>query len=211
MDRYDVVIVGTGPAGMGAAFSLLEKKNLENITVTDIVREANINRGTFYAHFHSPYEVLSKIQEDMFSELTRTIESYKPEDIMLDPSPVFVRVSQFLISDIAYYKKLFRYTRVQEYLFDNKERIFRYFLNSEIAKSYFTTSETRREFISLLDFWLSGVFNIYYDAVLEKIPLRLDEVPQLLTKVVKVSAPQSLSFLKFFGLNYTAAESEEEK
>ena len=26
MDKYDAIIVGTGPAGMGAAFSILEKR-----------------------------------------------------------------------------------------------------------------------------------------------------------------------------------------
>ena len=35
MDRYDVVIVGTGPAGMGAAFSLLEKKKDISILMID--------------------------------------------------------------------------------------------------------------------------------------------------------------------------------
>ncbi len=35
MDRYDVVIVGTGPAGMGAAFSLLEKRKDISILMID--------------------------------------------------------------------------------------------------------------------------------------------------------------------------------
>lgn len=35
MEKYDVIIVGTGPAGMGAAFSLLEKKKGASILMID--------------------------------------------------------------------------------------------------------------------------------------------------------------------------------
>ena len=35
MDKYDVVIVGTGPAGMGAAFYLLEKRRDISILMID--------------------------------------------------------------------------------------------------------------------------------------------------------------------------------
>ena len=35
MEKYDVIIVGTGPAGMGAAFSLLEKKKDASILMID--------------------------------------------------------------------------------------------------------------------------------------------------------------------------------
>ena len=30
---------------------LMQQKDFQSITVTDVVREADINRGTFYAHY----------------------------------------------------------------------------------------------------------------------------------------------------------------
>lgn len=36
---------------------LLAEKPIEKISVTEICREADINRGTFYAHYSDPYEL----------------------------------------------------------------------------------------------------------------------------------------------------------
>ena len=177
-----------------ALLELMQEKSFDKISVSDIVRKADINRGTFYAHFKNPHDVLLCIQDDMFSELTAVLNKYSPDEVMADPVPVFKQVSEFLLSDIAYYRMLFRIAGVHEYLLDNKNRIFNYFLGSDIIKNL-DDKDFKREFIALLDFWVSGVFNIYYDAVLERIPLRLDEVPSFCAKVVSLSSNGTMEFI----------------
>ena len=177
-----------------ALLELMQEKSFDKISVSDIVRKADINRGTFYAHFKNPHDVLLRIQDDMFSELTAVLNKYSPDEVMADPVPVFKQVSEFLLSDIAYYRMLFRIAGVHEYLLDNKNRIFNYFLGCDIIKNL-DDKDFKREFIALLDFWVSGVFNIYYDAVLERIPLRLDEVPSFCAKVVSLSSNGTMEFI----------------
>lgn len=44
-----------------AFMELLEEKALENITVKDIVNRCNVNRNTFYYHFHDIYDLMDYI------------------------------------------------------------------------------------------------------------------------------------------------------
>ena len=43
-----------------ALISLLEKKDIEFITVTEITKKAGVNRSTFYLHYENIYELLEE-------------------------------------------------------------------------------------------------------------------------------------------------------
>lgn len=49
---------------------LLRTKGLEGLTVSDVSREAGINRGTFYAHYVDKYDLVQKQIDAVASELS---------------------------------------------------------------------------------------------------------------------------------------------
>lgn len=51
---------------------MMQKKEYEAITVTDIAENAQINRKTFYAHYESKEQVFTQIVEEMFLDLFET-------------------------------------------------------------------------------------------------------------------------------------------
>lgn len=70
-----------------ALFQLLEEKELKSITVTDICKRADINRGTFYKYYADVPDLFSKIElsiVDTVCELIRQscTENFSVEEIV---------------------------------------------------------------------------------------------------------------------------------
>ncbi len=51
-----------------ALLELMEKKPLEKITVSDVCRTAEINRGTYYLHYYELSEVLDELLDDLLAD-----------------------------------------------------------------------------------------------------------------------------------------------
>lgn len=63
-----------------AFLELLKTKGFEKTTVSDIIKLANVNRSTFYAHYIDKFDLLDKFEDNMFREITYA-SGVIPEDI----------------------------------------------------------------------------------------------------------------------------------
>lgn len=54
----------TRSAIKGAFFELLAEKGFAHLTVTDLCRRADVNRGTFYLHYVDKYALLDEVIDD---------------------------------------------------------------------------------------------------------------------------------------------------
>ena len=52
---------------------LLKEKELDKISVTELCREAGINRATFYRHYEIPRDVLIEIEKDLYHDLREAV------------------------------------------------------------------------------------------------------------------------------------------
>jgi AcrR family transcriptional regulator len=71
MDRR---IIRSKKAMKAALLSLMAEKEYREITVTDVVRIADINRGTFYKHYQTTEDILTEITDEVISDL---IDSFR--------------------------------------------------------------------------------------------------------------------------------------
>lgn len=83
---------------------LMNEKDLQKITVTDIVDRANISRGTFYAHYLDVYDLSVAIQNNIIETIDTAIEEMGIERILTDPTEATHRGMKFLDENKTYFK-----------------------------------------------------------------------------------------------------------
>lgn len=89
-----------------AVAKLIHEKELAKITVSDIIREADISRGTFYAHFSDVAAVISQIESEEFENLRVYVEDFGFENITPKIDEFIERICEYLDRDKEYYRML---------------------------------------------------------------------------------------------------------
>ena len=164
-----------------ALLSLMREKSFDKISVTDIVDRADINRGTFYAHFKDVRGVLDKICAGMVDEILFSIKETDVEDIVKDNSIVFKKISDYISKDLEYFKLILKIDGIHDFILRKKSDAIRVLLESdEISKSLVDMKEAE----VVIDFAISAIVDTYSDIVLERLSVTLDEAPQYLSKII---------------------------
>ena len=65
-----------------ALTELLQRKQVKDITVTELTELADMNRGTFYLYYRDIFDMLEKIEDEMFLSLDRILMPMKDGGIL---------------------------------------------------------------------------------------------------------------------------------
>ncbi len=63
-----------------AILTLMLEKPVDRITVKELCTAADINRGTFYAHYASPEQLLAQIENEFYLDLLTEVASFQQAD-----------------------------------------------------------------------------------------------------------------------------------
>lgn len=100
-DRIDRRIVRTRESIRDAMIDLIEEIGFESISIKDIAERANINRGTFYLHYHDKFDLLDQTEKEiiddlkniLMKEITWGFEDYLNSN---QPLPVIVTIFEYI-------------------------------------------------------------------------------------------------------------------
>jgi len=86
--------------------ALLMEKNINDITVKEIVDSADINRGTFYLHYRDIYDMLNQIENEMINDLEEISNKYPEADLKNTPKPYIQEVFEYIQENQQFCKML---------------------------------------------------------------------------------------------------------
>lgn len=73
MDKENQRIAITKRLLKESLMRLLYEKDLEKINITELCKDAGVNRATFYRHYAIPRDLLIEIQRDLYFDLKRVV------------------------------------------------------------------------------------------------------------------------------------------
>ena len=154
-----------------ALVELLAEKTLDKITVTDIVKRANINRGTFYAHYESVSDVVTSIFGNSFEIIKDSISSFQGND-NLDMGIMLKKLQSVMEQDFDFYQIIFSS--------DINMRIYEEICNVLISYVYEHESDisnvSHADFMFYTSFYSGGIIKLYRDWFIGTLPISFDEL-----------------------------------
>jgi AcrR family transcriptional regulator len=83
-----------------ALSELIEEKGFNDISITDLTKRADINRGTFYLHYTDKYDLLEKVENEVIQEIqeqTKDIHSINllNIDALNEPLPFMIKLFEY--------------------------------------------------------------------------------------------------------------------
>ena len=163
-----------------ALADLLTEKPLDKITVTDVVRRADINRGTFYAHYKDIPDVVDHLIQQTFSVIRDAMIAQSTTDVNIEHT-LLTTIQSILEEDLSFCRKILNSSAsaimqsqlvavVTECMLEHKDRFY---------------PGSQEEYQIAIRFCAGGLSNLYRDWFSGKLPYSLEELTQVGERLVR--------------------------
>jgi len=156
---------------------LKRKKDISLISVTDIVKEAGLNRGTFYNHYSNISEVVTNIENVLISQLSKSFDEFEEHDNS---------ISAFVLTLTSYLKKYEKEFEeivcyVPTYKLENMKRR----LYKEMESRFFNKNNANEDTLYTMYFLANGITGLYMDYFNHRLSMSLDQLGMYTIKTME--------------------------
>lgn len=164
-----------------AFIGLMKEKDLDKITVTDIVTRADINRGTFYAHYQDTRAVIEQIENEILEKMLEFLGEFKYKNFFQNPLPLLLKTSRWVEDDLEFYRILINSHGAEQFLEKLKHIFVNYLEKDSDAPDHIKRSS---EFFIRINFFAGGIINLYQVWFRGEMDCSLNEISLEISKLI---------------------------
>lgn len=165
-----------------AAFvDLLQEKPFEKIKATDIIKRANINRSTFYAHYPDVKGIMDEITEEILIVFRSSLAEMDLSNFFETPRPILHQMVELLQQNEELYRLLGQSSMVYVYIEQLKVVLIQQVMETLPFPAEKKDSLRTRIRIQIL---LSGVIDIYRQWISGDMVCSLEEMTTEMERVI---------------------------
>lgn len=166
-----------------AVAKLIHEKAVEKITVSDIIREADISRGTFYAHYSDVGSVLEQIEGEELKVLMEYVDTFGLENILTDVTSLFEQICNYMSRDIEYYRMLAQSNVLNNFLWRLVEVYYDKLLDLVMTQKRATNREKANIYLIYVTSGAKSTILAWLDGTLKGTPKEIAEITGDLVKL----------------------------
>lgn len=164
-----------------ALADMLQEKPLEKITVADLVRRADINRGTFYAHFVDIPDVINHILDQYLEKIS---SAFQQEALPIEQWPsVLIRQLQSIFEEDSDLTMKLASSPLSTHI---EQRLSKLMLDYLVSFHPQIPQISREDFVLKLRFCARGLAGMYHDWYSGITPMTLEELSQKAEHLLQV-------------------------
>ena len=144
-----------------ALLEIMYDKDFKDITVGELLKKANISRGTFYAHFKNLEDVKQQLIHDLYSHADMLFADYKASVLADDPYPILIMAAELMYASRNPSKRYLKFVTVYDLGVTLKDWIAKFILDDEKIVGEFGGYETAKVYADIISGGVTHAFNMW--------------------------------------------------
>ena len=165
-----------------SAFLHLLIEHPEEISVTEIVKRAEINRGTFYLHFENIKAVEKHIESELANNFKDLELDFRQVQIDQTPEIILNKFNEILLKDLDFYR-LFITAASETNLMDTIKKSLLVSISNNFKVMQYVMNYER--FKTVVQYIAGGAINVYTDWFKGNIDCPIEELSKNLALLIK--------------------------
>ena len=160
-------------------FSFMQKKAIHEITVSEICKECQINRATFYDHYRDVFDLVQDLERDMLISLQELMDTVSPEE--LEAAEVSRLFFDFLTNHREKLNLLITSERNREFCTRLDAQLMPFF-EKKVRQNYEIPIDMEMQLRCAMEFVSTGYYRFFGNALTGS-PMRVSEEAEICARL----------------------------